>query len=204
MDIISKKKLKNKLLPKKKKKVANSNRIIRIIKKFIIKCGMKKQKLKGGVGGVRKAIGSIFGYKNTDPSTQYGEDCFENLKNIDKIFEDIREDILNAKEKIITDIEDVINEAQRKAQTDIMSKANRIKNNYEPERSKIYGYSSLTIEKEILNIMKNDTYLLIGALDIVLSLYYFREKMRMCAENQIAPNDMRDYEKTVINLYTNI
>ena len=199
MDIISKKKLKKKLLPKKRVKGlnVNSDKIIRIIKKFVIKCGIKKQKLKGGV----KGIGSIFGFKNTDTSTQYGEDCFENLKNIDKIFEDIKDDILNAKEKIITDIELIIDEAQKNTQIQIMSKANEIKNNYEPVRVKIYSYKSITIEKEFFNYMDTKTYLLIEALDIVLALYNFREKMRMCAENQIAPNVMKDYEKTVINLY---
>jgi hypothetical protein len=199
MDIISKKKLKKKLLPKKRVKGlnVNSDKIIRIIKKFVIKCGIKKQKLKGGV----KGIGSIFGFKNTDTSTQYGEDCFENLKNIDKIFEDIKDDILNAKEKIITDIELIIDEAKKNTQIQIMSKANEIKNNYEPVKVKIYSYKSITIEKDFLNYMDIKTYLLIEALDIVLALYHFREKMRMCAENQIAPNVMKDYEKTVINLY---
>jgi hypothetical protein len=199
MDIITKKKLKNKLLPKKKMKVANSNKIIRIIKKFIIKCGMKKQKLKGGTPGIAR----LLGFKNTDTSTQYSsEDCFGNLKNIDKIFEDIRDDILNAKAKIITDLQHIIEESNKQGGLiGIINKANIIIKNYESAKPKIYEYKTITIEKELLNIMETDTYLLIGALDIALTLYNLREKMLICAENQIAPKDINEYEKSISYLY---
>jgi hypothetical protein len=92
--------------PKKKVKNVNIDKIVKIIKRFITKCGMKKQ-LKGGTP-YSFLKGLVKGKDELDVST-----CFQNLKDLDETFSKIKEGIIASKKNLVTNIKLLISKREK-------------------------------------------------------------------------------------------
>lgn len=224
-----------KSLPKKKvnkvnkvKKVnkVNIDKIVKIIKKFIAKCGTKNNK-KGG--GLKDMFNRLTGKKNDNKNEDYGGECLTNLKNIDSVFGNIRDDIKNARDNLIENLKFFIDETTTKQLPDIKARLEELlKNGFDLENQKLYKtfdglFDELNKQLEQLPTLWNDiksddsqriisTFMIISALEITFALYLFRDKMIECVRFEIEGNsigvekekklkDFKDYMESTDSIY---
>jgi hypothetical protein len=188
----------------KKVNKVNVDKIVKIIKKFITKCGTKNKK-KGG--GLKDMLNRLTGKKNDIKNEDYGGECFTNLKNIDGVFYNIRDDIKSARDNLINNLNFFIDETTTKKLPDIKIKLEEILNSFELNKkfisetygnifAKIYKYPNLWYEintddpKRIIS-----TLMIISALEITISLFLFREKMIECVQFEIESNSNGEEKK---------
>lgn len=198
-----------KSIPKKKVNKVNKvnvDKIVKIIKKFIVKCGTKNKKKGGGLKF--KDMFNIFtGKKNDNKNEDYGGECLTNLKNIDGVFTNIRDDIRSARDNLIENLKFFIVETTTKQLPNIKIKLEEILNSFELNKNFlsetysnifaiIYKYPNLWYE-----INSDDpqriisTLMIISALKITSSLFLFREKMIQCVRFEIETNSIGEEEK---------
>ena len=200
---LSKKKV-NKVNKVKKVNKVNVDKIVKIIKKFIAKCGTKNKK-KGG--GFKEMFSRFTGKKNDIKNEDYGGECLPNLKNIDGVFTNIRDDIRSARDNLIENLKFFIDETTTKKLSDIKIKLEEILDSFELNKNfisetygnifaKIYKYPKLWYE-----INSDDpqriisTLMIISALEITSSLFLFREKMIECVRFEIKTNSIGEENK---------
>jgi hypothetical protein len=215
--------------PKKKVNKVNKvnvDKIVKIIKRLITKCGMKNKK-KGG--GLKDMFNRLRGKNNDSKTEDYGGECMINLKNIDSVFGNIRDDVKSARDNLIDNLKFFIEETTTKNIPNIKTSLEDIlKNGFDLQDPKLYKtFDNLfdELNKQLGNFptlwndIKSDdsqriisTFMIISALEITYTLYLFRDKMIECVRFEIDGNstgddkqkklkDFEDYIKGTDNIY---
>ena len=186
---------------KKRVKNVNVDKIVKIIKKCIIKCGFKNPKLKGGeskvtsffkkgvanIGRLAQSVTNKFGKKNSEKN-----ECFENLKAIDKVFTDIKDEVIAARKKLLVYLKS--SSADKKELFDkLLLKYKFIKADEEEEEI-YYNYKcdnsiKINFPEDYVEKITIDNYLTIYMIDIVEQLERYREGMLLCAQNDFKDDD---------------
>jgi hypothetical protein len=206
-------------VPKKRVKNVNVDKIINIIKKYIIKCGIKNPKLKRR-GGSKISEFFVKGVKNIASAAQslttkkFGNidknECFENLKAIDGVFASIKNDVISARKELLKSLES-------QKTNDVSDIFNKLINKYKfinsgNDANKIYNYKYNTEIKiefsldDIENIEINN-YLILYTIDIVAQLELYREGMLLCAnytalvDNADATQKIKEYNNKKLDLF---
>ena len=189
----------NKSVLKKRVKNVNVDKIVKIIKKCIIKCGFKNPKLKGGenkvtmflkkgvanIGKLAQSVTNKFGKKNSEKN-----ECFENLKAIDKVFTDIKDEVIAARQKLLVYLKS--SNADKKVLFDkLLLKYKFIKTD---EEEIYYNYkydNSIKIKfpEDYVEKITNEYYLIIYMIDIVEQLERYREGMLLCVQNDFKDDE---------------
>jgi hypothetical protein len=204
-------------VPKKRVKNVNVDKIINIIKKYIIKCGIKNPKLKRRGGGkisdfLARGVKSIASTAQSLTTKKFGNknECFENLKAIDVVFASIKDDVISARKELLKSLES-------QKINDVSDIFNKLINKYKfiktgNDANKIYNYKYNTEIKnefsldDIENIEINN-YLILYTIDIVAQLELYREGMLLCAnytalvDNADATQKIKDYNNTKLDLF---
>ena len=201
-----------KSIPKKKVKNVNIDKIVKIIKKFFIKSGMKIKKLKGG-GPISYIKGLMKGKDDLDVST-----CFQNLKDLDETFSKMKDGIIAAKKNLVSNIKILkskreielaenntstvieddykrINELKLNESIDSLKIVEQLLNNAD---KKIYSDSEIKFKNpDIDSLMEedNNTLIIISALNIANALYGFRRLMVQCVNIEIKKTDPDEKKK---------
>lgn len=146
----------------------------------------------------------LTGKKNDIKNEDYGGECLINLKNIDDVFRNIRDDIKSARNILIDNLKIFIVETTTKQLPDIKRKLEEILNSFDLTKnyiSQTYNNIFTIIYKypNLSNEIKSDdpqriisTLMIISALEITSSLFLFREKMKECVEFEIQSNTNND------------
>jgi hypothetical protein len=204
-------------VPKKRVKNVNVDKIINIIKKYIIKCGIENPKLKRR-GGSKFTEFFVKGVKNIASAAQslttkkignIDNECFENLKEIDVVFASIKDDVINARKQLLEFLES----RKTNSDDDIFKK---LKDKYEfidtkDDAFKFYNYkynTEIKIEFILDDIEKIEinNYLILYTIDIVAQLELYREGMLLCARHPVLGNtdttkEIKDYINTKLDLF---
>jgi hypothetical protein len=188
-------------------KNVNVDKIVKIIKKFITKCDVKN--IKKGGGGVITNMFNTFRGKNNNTTSNDDESnsiCYANLTDIDKIFESIKQDIIEAK-KILNDSLQLLKANVESTNTTLIEEIDVLLINYNVklQSKKIYNYSRIEhFSSDLINniIEKNINILInISALNIANTLYKYRDMMKKCTDNQFSKIDENDAKKISYNEY---
>jgi hypothetical protein len=205
-------------VPKKRVKNVNVDKIINIIKKYIIKCGIKNPKLKRR-GGSKISEFFVNGVKNIASAAQslttkkFGNidknECFENLKAIDVVFASIKDDVITARKQLLESLES-------QKTNDVSDIFNKLINKYKfintvNDANKIYNYQYNTIIKNEFILKDIDdieitNYLILYTIDIVAQLELYREGMLLCARHTTLDNPdvtqkIKHYNDTKLDLF---
>ena len=184
-----------KSVPKKRVKNVNVDKIINIIKKYIIKCGIKNPKLKRE-GGSKIADFFVKGVKNITNAAQRlttkkignidKNECFENLKAIDDVFKSIHEDVVDARKKLLKFLKEKQSVTTNKVLFDkLLSKYIFMVSDNELSSFHNYKYNTdIHVDFKIEDIDKItiENYLIVYIIDIVAQLERYRKGMLLCAQ----------------------
>jgi hypothetical protein len=212
--------------PKKKVNKVNVDKIVKIIKRLITKCGMKNKK-KGG--GLKDMFNRLRGKNNDSKNEDYGGECLTNLKNIDSVFGNIRDDVKSARDNLIDNLKFFIDETTTKNIPDIKTRLEEILDKgFNLKHIILYKtfdgffdeiYLQLDNLPTLWNDIKSDdsqriisTFMIISALEITYTLYLFRDKMIECVRFEIDANstgddkqkklkDFQDYIQSTDSIY---
>jgi hypothetical protein len=136
-------------------------------------------------------------------------ECFENLKVIDDVFEKIKNEVIGARTQLLESLES-------QKTNDVSDIFNNLINKYKfinsgNDANKIYNYKYNTKIKnefsldDIENIEINN-YLILYTIDIVAQLELYREGMLLCAKytalaNADATQKIKEYNNTKLDLF---
>jgi hypothetical protein len=212
--------------PKKKVNKVNVDKIVKIIKRFITKCGMKNKK-KGG--GLKDMFNRLRGKNNDSKTEDYGGECMINLKNIDSVFGNIRDDVKSARGNLIENLKFFIDETTTNDIPGIKIRLEELLNKgFDLKHKNLYKtfdkfFDELNVQLNSLPTLWNDiksddsqriisTYMIISALEITYALYLFRDKMIECVKFTLDSNltgddkqkklkEFEEYIKSTDNIY---
>jgi hypothetical protein len=183
-------------VPKKRVKNVNVDKIVKIIKKCIIKCGFKNPKLKGGAlkdlfksaaESVAESGKKIYNKITSKVSKNEGEgECFKNLKNIDDVFKSIHTDVVDARKNLLKYLKKKRTETNKNLFDKLVSK---YKFMVADDNSSFHNYkydTAINVDLKILDIdeITIENYLIVYIIDIVEQLERFREGMLSCAQKE--------------------
>jgi len=187
-----------KSVPKKRVKNVNVDKIVKIIKKCIIKCGFKNPKLKGGglkdlfKSAAESAVESgkkMYNKITSKVSKNEGEgECFKNLKNIDDVFKYIHTDVVDARKNLLKYLKEKRTETNKDLFDRLLSKYKFMVAD-DDNSSSFHNYkynTTINVDLKIHDIDKItiEKYLIVYIIDIVEQLERFREGMLSCARKE--------------------
>ena len=189
---------------KKRVKNVNVDKIVKIIKKCIIKCGFKNPKLKGG--GLKDMFKSaaksvtengkkIYNKITSKASKNEGDgECFKNLKNIDEVFKSIHMDVVKARTNLLKYLKEKRTETNKDLFDKLLSKYTFMEADDDNLSFHSYKYNTtINVDLNINNIdeITIENYLIVYIIDIVEQLERFRKGMLLCARKEWI-NDNKD------------
>jgi len=184
-------------VPKKRVKNVNVDKIVKIIKKCIIKCGFKNPKLKGGKfpefisKGYEKLL-SLTGKKKSIET----DICCKNMKILEELLKSISKDILDAKKDLY---ENILSNKELQQENSVFAD---LANNYSEYTDKtisalappLFSWNIITEENMIMKSIGKEKYLIICAIDIVKTLTEIYTRLNECCNevNPISPSNAFD------------
>jgi hypothetical protein len=185
---------------KKRVKNVNVDKIVKIIKKCIIKCGFKNPKLKGGglkdmFKSAAKSVAEngtkIYNKITSKVSKNEGDgECFKNLKNIDEVFKSIHDDVVNARKNLLKYLKEKRTETNKDIFDKLLSKYTFMEADDDNLSFHSYKYNNINVDFLINNIdeITIENYLIVYIIDIVEQLESFRKGMFKCAQKELVDN----------------
>ena len=180
---------------KKRVKNVNVDKIVKIIKKCIIKCGFKNPKLKGGKFPefISKGYEKLLSLTGKKKSIETNNFCCKNKIIIEELLKSISKDILEAKkdlyEKIVNDPTHV---AENPILTDLANNYNDLSDSdikaLAPPK---YSWQIITDENYIMKFLGEEKYLIVCAIDIVKTLTNIYTRLDECCKefNPLSPKN---------------
>lgn len=175
-----------KSVPKKRVKNVNVDKIVKIIKKCIIKCGFKNPKLKGGKFPefISKGYDKLLSLTGKKKSIETNNFCCKNKIIIEELLKSISKDILEAKKNLY---EKIVNDPNFQAENTVLADLANNYNDYTdstitalaPPR---YSWEIITDENNIMKFIGEEKYLIVCAIDIVKTLTNIYTRLDECCK----------------------
>ena len=181
---------------KKRVKNVNVDKIVKIIKKCIIKCGFKNPKLKGGglkdmFKSAAKSVAEngtkIYNKITSKVSKNEGDgECFKNLKNIDEVFKSIHTDVVIARTNLLKYLKEKRTETNKDLFDKLLRKYTFMVDDDDNSSFHSYKYNTINVDFQINDIdeITIENYLIVYIIDIVEQLERFREGMLLCVRKE--------------------
>jgi hypothetical protein len=182
-----------KSVPRKRVKNVNVDKIVKIIKKCVIKCGFKNPKLKGGKlpEFISKSYDKLLTLTGKKKSIEKNI-CCKNLKILEELLESISKDILEAKKDLH---ENILSNPNFQAENTVLAD---LANNYKDYIDStitalappLFSWQIITDENMIMKFIGIEKYLIVCAIDIVKTLTNIYTRLNACCEfNSISPSN---------------
>ena len=180
---------------KKRVKNVNVDKIVKIIKKCIIKCGFKNPKLKGGKFPefISKGYNKFLSLTGKKKSIETNNLCCSNKIIIEELLNSISLDILDAKKNLY---EKIVNDPTYVPENTVLTELANNYNDFSDSDIKalappLYSWQIITDEYIIMKFMGEEKYLIVCAIDILKTLINIYTRMVECCKefNPLSPKN---------------